>query len=306
MTTPVIVDTDPGNDDAVLLALLAASPAFDLVGVTTVAGNVGVEHTTRNARAVLDWFGRTDVPVARGAAAPLVRGLETADHVHGDAGLHAAPPDPTTPVVDGAGATAIVERARARPGEVTLLAVGPLTNVALALALEPDLPDLLADCVVMGGAAFVPGNASPAAEFNFHVDPEAARRVVRDLHPTVVGLDVTERATVPPATVRELASRGEPFRTVASWLAYRPPSALEDPGLEPAPVHDACVGVHLLGDAIAVAPFSAEVETCGACRGAFVCGDPDEDGAPATADVAVDVDVEAFRETLLAALDGLA
>lgn len=304
MSTPVLIDTDPGNDDAVLLALAAAADGMEIAAVTTVAGNVGLEATTRNARAILDWFGEADVPVAAGADAPLVRELDTAAHVHGTEGLHGHPPETSNEFTGTAGANEIVERARARPGELTLMAVGPLTNVALALALEPDLPELLDDLYVMGGAAFVSGNASPTAEYNFYADPEAARRVVREAEPKVVGLDATNDATVNPDTVREWAGRGEPFRTIASWLAYAAPENVEDALAEPGSMasHDAAVGVDLLADVLEFEPYPAEVETYGSCRGALICDDRDRSEAAPNVEVAVDIDTREFRKELVGTL----
>ena len=305
MTRSVLIDTDPGNDDAVLLALALSADGVDVDAVTTVAGNVGLDDTTRNARAILDWFGRSDVPVAPGAAAPLVRELDDASHVHGGGGLHGHPPEPVTDTTATAAATTIVERARARPGELTLLAVGPLTNVALALALEPELPDLLDDLYVMGGAAFVSGNATPSAEYNFYADPEAAHRVVRDAAPKIVGLDVTNHATVPPETVREWADGAEPFRTMASWMAYAAPEDVEDALAEEGQMrsHDAVVGVDLLSDVLTFESYPATVETCGSCRGALVCDDRDHADESPNAQVAIDVDADRFRETLLGTLE---
>lgn len=304
MSTSLLIDTDPGNDDAVLLALATVAEGIDVVGVTSVAGNDRLEHTTWNASAVLDWFGNGDVPVAPGAAAPLIRELETASAIHGPRGLHELPPEPTNDPVSTAGANAIVEQARTHPEKLTLVAVGPLTNVALALALEPDLPDLLDDLYVMGGAAFVGGNVTPMAEYNFYADPEAARRVVREAHPKLVGLDVTNHATVPPKTIREWAMEQEPFRTMAAWMAYTSlenlDQALADDG--PASVHDATVGVELLTEILTFEPSYAEIETCGSCRGTLICDDQGVTGNAPNVEVAVDIDAAAFRETLLETL----
>jgi len=307
MPTPVLLDTDPGNDDAVLLALAAAADEMDIEAVTTVAGNVGLDDTTRNARAILDWFGESEVPVAAGAAAPLVRELDTAAHVHGPGGLHGHPPETASEPTGAAGPNVIVERARARPGELTLMAVGPLTNVALALALEPDLPQLLDDLYVMGGAAFVSGNASPTAEYNFYADPEAARRVVREAEPKVVGLDATNEATVSPDTVREWAGRNDPFRTMASWMAYAAPEDVEDALAEPGSMasHDAAVGVDLLADVLEFESYPAQVETNGSVRGALICDDRDRSEATPNVEVAVDTDTQQFREELIGTLGTL-
>lgn len=306
VTRPVLVDVDPGNDDAVLLAMAAAAADLDVVGVTTVAGNAPIDLTTRNARAVLAWAGASDVPVARGAAAPLVRPPATAD-VHGPGGLYGDLPTPEGGPIDAPAARFLVERARERPGELSLLAVGPLTNVALALALEPDLPDLLDELYVMGGAATVSGNATPAAEFNFWADPEAARRVVRDAGPRVVGLDVTDRATAPAEAVRSWAGAGESGRTLAAWTAYSPPAAAAEAVVDDPPsVHDAVVGAHLLGDVLAFEACPAEVATGGPARGELIVDRRARSESEPNAEVALGVDVEAFRETLIEHLRGLA
>lgn len=303
MHTPVLIDTDPGNDDAVLLALAAASPAIDLVGVTTVAGNVGLENTTRNARAVLEWAGLPDVPVVPGATGPLVREAETAP-VHGPGGLYGGLPDPDGTPEPGHAARTIVETARAHDGDLVLVAVGPLTNVALALALEPALPELLDELYVMGGAAMTGGNVTPMAEYNFYHDPEAAHRVVRDGDPRLVGLDVTDRATLRGETLRELAAGPDPLRTVAGWLAYTEPENVADALAEgdPPGTHDATVGVELLGGVLDFERHHATVETCGSCRGTLVVDERGVTGGDANVDVALDIDVPAFRETLLSGL----
>lgn len=307
MTTPVLIDVDPGNDDAVLLALAAASDDLDVVGVSTVAGNVALSDTSRNARAVLDWLGAEDVPVSDGADRPLTREQEGAD-VHGPGGLFGDIPDPERRPIETAAPVHIVKQARSRPGELTLVAVGPLTNVAVALAIEPDLPDLLDDLIVMGGSAWAGGNATPAAEFNFYADPEAARRVVRDAAPKIVGLDVTERATVLPDQLRELSEAGEPLHTIAGWLAYADPDDVENVlAVDERPsIHDPTVGAHLIGDVLEFEPYPATVETCGDCRGALVADDRRWSEAEPNVEVAVDIDLDGFRSTLLDVLGELA
>jgi inosine-uridine nucleoside N-ribohydrolase len=193
---PVILDVDTGLDDAMALALALLSPMVELVAVTTVAGNVDVVQTTRNSLTVLDWFGATGVPVHRGASRPLVNPLRTAADYHGDDGLGDAnlPPSARTTGPDR-GPAAMIRLATARPGELTLVCVGPLTNLAIALNVEPGLPNLLAGLVIMGGAFWVPGNRTPTAEFNVYVDPEAAAQVFatakRFKQVTAIGLDVS-------------------------------------------------------------------------------------------------------------------
>jgi purine nucleosidase len=196
---PVILDVDTGTDDALALGYAVASPRIELVAVTTVAGNVGVEKTTANTLAVLDWLGAGDVPVHRGASRPLVRPHRDAVYFHDEGGLGGAQLPPSTRSVGAdRGPAALIRLARLRPRELTLVTLGPLTNLAIALNVEPNLPELLKSVVVMGGAYSVPGNTTPAAEFNILVDPEAAEQVFTARFPTLttVGLDVTERVAL--------------------------------------------------------------------------------------------------------------
>jgi purine nucleosidase len=196
---PVILDVDTGTDDALALGYAVASPRIELVAVTTVAGNVGVEKTTANTLAVLDWLGAGDVPVHRGASRPLVRPHRDAVYFHDEGGLGGAQLPPSTRSIGGdRGPAALIRLARLRPRELTLVTLGPLTNLAIALNVEPNLPELLKSVVVMGGAYSVPGNTTPAAEFNILVDPEAAEQVFTARFPTLttVGLDVTERVAL--------------------------------------------------------------------------------------------------------------
>ena len=196
---PVILDVYTGTDDALALGYAVASPRIELVAVTTVAGNVGVEKTTANTLAVLDWLGAGDVPVHRGASRPLVRPHRDAVYFHDEGGLGGAQLPPSIRSVGAdRGPAALIRLARLRPREVTLVTLGPLTNLAIALNVEPNLPELLKSVVVMGGAYSVPGNTTPAAEFNILVDPEAAEQVFTARFPnlTTVGLDVTERVAL--------------------------------------------------------------------------------------------------------------
>ena len=196
---PLILDVDTGTDDALALAYAVASHRIELVAVTTVAGNVDVEKATANTLAVLDWLGADQVPVHRGASHPLVRPLRDATYFHHEGGLGGARlPSSRREVGADKGPAALIRLARARPLELTLVTLGPLTNLAIALNVEPRLPEMLRSVVVMGGAFTVPGNTTPAAEFNILVDPEAAQQVFAAPFPdlTVVGLDVTEEVTL--------------------------------------------------------------------------------------------------------------
>ena len=224
--TPLILDVDTGIDDALALALAVRWSLVDLVAVTTLAGNVPVELSTRNSLAVLDWLGASDVPVHRGASRPLVRPLRTATHVHHDDGLGGADLPPSgRPLGPDRGPAAIVRLANARPGELTLVCVGPLTNLAIALNVEPDLPELLAGLVVMGGAYWVPGNVTPRAEFNVYVDPEAAAQVFeaapRFRRLTAVGLDVSTRTVLRRPDWEAIAGAAEPAVRLVELVGRR-------------------------------------------------------------------------------------
>src|SRR6185437_15919771 len=194
----IILDTDPGIDDALALVLALDSPEVQLEAITTVHGNVPVEMTTRNALGLLEVAGRSDVPVARGSAQPLVRAPVDAKYVHGPTGLGTlALPEPQTSVVTQSAADLIIERVQAAPGEVTLVPIGPLTNLALALRREPAIASQVREVVIMGGALRVPGNVTPAAEFNIYADPHAAQVVFKAGWPIrLVALDVTNITTM--------------------------------------------------------------------------------------------------------------
>ncbi|MGH2559290.1 MAG: nucleoside hydrolase [Thermomicrobiales bacterium] len=199
---PVILDVDTGVDDALALALAVASPEAEIVAVTTLAGNVDVGRATANTLTVLDWLGATDVSVHYGASSPLARDHVDAAFVHGENGLGNAefPASKRSPGNDR-GPAAVIRLAKERPGELTLVCLGPLTNLAIALNVEPTLGERLRRVVMMGGAFAVAGNVTPHAEFNVYCDPEAAFKVFRSALPniTVVGLDVTHQTALPRA-----------------------------------------------------------------------------------------------------------
>ncbi len=211
---PLILDVDTGVDDALALLYAVASPEADLIAATCVMGNVSVEQATENTLAVLEAAGRPDVEVARGAARPLARDHVPFPVVHGERGLgRAAPPPPTGTPSQRSATEVIVRSARQRPGEILLVATGPLTNVALALREEPALPQLLGGFALMGGAFARGGNVTPAAEANVWVDPAAAAEVFAAFSgldesrlPVCVGLDITERAVLRPQELKEIVA----------------------------------------------------------------------------------------------------
>jgi inosine-uridine nucleoside N-ribohydrolase len=219
--TTVILDCDPGHDDAIALLLALASPELDLLGVTTVSGNQTLEKTTANAIRVLDHVGRAELPVSAGAPRPLVRERHTAAEVHGETGLdgpNLPPPsrDPEpTHAIDWI-ATAVAGSAE----PVTLIPTGPLTNIALLLARYPELEARIERIVLMGGA-IGEGNTTPAAEFNIWVDPEAAHRVFEsELDVTMVGLDVTHQALMTPVHAERLRAAGRAGTLVAELYDF--------------------------------------------------------------------------------------
>ena len=250
MSRKIIIDTDPGQDDAVAILLALASDELDLLGITCVAGNVPLELTALNARKVCELAGRSDVPVFAGCDRPMQRSLVTAEHVHGKTGLDGVElPAPKMPLQEQHAVDFLIERLRAEPeGEITLCPIGPLTNIATALQRAPDIAERIREIVLMGGAYFEVGNITPAAEFNIYVDPEAAEIVFKSGIPlTVMPLDVTHKALVTAprvAAFRALGSRvGE---VVAGWTAFFERFDKEKYGSEGAPLHDPTVIAWLL------------------------------------------------------------
>jgi inosine-uridine nucleoside N-ribohydrolase len=212
----IILDTDPGLDDALALFLALASPEVHLEAITTVSGNVHVDLTTRNALALLELTGRTTIPVARGCDRPIARQPVIADYVHGQNGLGGvALPEPRLQPVKQHAVDVIIEKVMAAPQEITLVPVGPLTNIALALRKEPRIAEYVREVVIMGGALRVPGNVTPEAEFNIYADPHAAHIVFHAGWPVrLVTLDVTNKTLLEREQVQRLASNGNPV----TWL----------------------------------------------------------------------------------------
>jgi inosine-uridine nucleoside N-ribohydrolase len=241
MTIPILIDCDPGHDDAIAILLALASPELELRGVTTVSGNQTLEKTTANALRVLEFAGRGDVPVAAGADRPLVREQYVAEFVHGESGLDGPdlPPPHGTPVAQHA-----VDFLAERVAGTTLVAVGPLTNVGLLLARHPDArPERI---VIMGGA-IAEGNVTPAAEFNIWADPEAAHRVFTSgIDLTMIGLDVTHKAVMTRAHAEQLRASGRVGTMVAELFDFFSRFHLRHYGSEDSPIHDAVAVAHLL------------------------------------------------------------
>jgi purine nucleosidase len=247
----IIIDTDPGQDDAVaLLAALASPDDFDVAGIVAVAGNVPLAHTERNARRIVDLSGRRDVPVYAGCARPLARRLVTAEHVHGRTGLDGIDlPDPVTPLGEAHGVDFIIATLLdAEPGSVTLATLGPLTNIAMALVKAPEIVPHVREIVMMGGAYFEVGNITPAAEFNIFVDPEAADVVLTSGIPVVMApLDLTHRMLATRERLDRIAGLGNRAgKAVAGLLAFSERFDLAKYGSIGAPLHDPCTIAWLL------------------------------------------------------------
>lgn len=248
MARPIIIDTDPGQDDAVAILMALASPELDVIGITTVAGNVPQPLVTSNALRLVELAGRTGVPVHRGCERPLVRPLYTAEYVHGPTGIDGADlPEPTSDAADGHGVDFIVERCLAAAEPITICALGPLTNVATAIVEQPSIVDRIAEVVLMGGA-FSGGNTTPVAEFNIYVDPHAARIVFEAGAPiTVMPLDVTHKALVVEADLERLRALGtEAALATAGMLGYYSRFDMERYGIEGGPLHDPSVIAYLV------------------------------------------------------------
>ena len=237
----ILIDTDPGVDDSMAILLAFASPEVDIVGLTTVFGNVGVDQTTLNALRLVELAGRPDVPVAMGADKPLLRpNTGQGWMVHGRNGLGEAefPPPKSQPDPRRA-AQFIIDAIMANPGEITLVPLGPLTNVALAVSVEPRIAENVRDVVLMGGAANVPGNASPVGEANIRNDPESAHIVFHAGWPlTMVGLDVTEKTVMTPEYLEQLARANTPATDFISRITPHYLAFSQRWGVNGFPVHD--------------------------------------------------------------------
>ncbi len=250
MARPIIIDTDPGQDDAVAILVALAASELDVVGITTVAGNVPQPLVTTNALKLCELVGRIDVRVFAGAEQPLERELYTAEYVHGPTGIDGAdlPPPVTTP--DGKEAVDfIIESCLAAGDEgITLCPIGPLTNIASAIAREPTIIPKIREIALMGGGFFQGGNTTPVAEFNIYVDPDAAAIVFGSGAPiTMFPLDVTHKALVLPEDLDRIRAIGTPVSdAVAGMLDFYERHDVEKYGIPGGPLHDPCVVAYLI------------------------------------------------------------
>ena len=243
MPTKIILDCDPGHDDAVALLLAWGNPDIELVGVTTVAGNQTIDKVTRNALAIAQVAGITGVPFARGAHRPLVREVEVAEGIHGESGLDGPVlPEPTIELDPRHAVYFIIDTVMAaEPGEITLVPTGALTNIALAVRKEPRIAERVKQVVLMGGGVNV-GNWSATSEFNIVIDPEAAHIVFNEKWPlTMVGLDLTHEALATPEVAASIAAVGTgPARFVGDLLTFFGHAYKDEQGFDYPPVHDPC------------------------------------------------------------------
>jgi purine nucleosidase len=344
MPVPLILDVDTGIDDALALLYACASPDAELAAVTCIGGNVDARQVAENTLAVLELAGRTDVPVYLGSETPLRKALTTSPETHGPRGLGDAElPTPATELGDGEAAYRIVDLARSRPGEIMLVTLGPLTNLALALEREPSLPSLLRGWVLMGGVYRGPGNTTPTSEWNIHVDPDAAKQCFaawgtqevaheQRPRPLAMGLEVTERARIRPEDVRHLAVRAgaqpmdavpvgqEPIRAIGSVEAnpilrfvvdalrfYFQFHAQYD-GFYGAFIHDPFALAAALDPSLVKAePVFVDVEAgANLAHGMTVADWRHSTGNPSNLDVAVEGDAAAFVDRFIERVGGLA
>jgi pyrimidine-specific ribonucleoside hydrolase len=297
---PVILDCDPGHDDAIAILLALGSPEVDLLGITTTFGNQTLEKTTANALRVLTLAGRDDVPVAVGAERPLRRPLVVAAHVHGESGLDGPllPEPASTPTALGA-TDFMAEAVSASRRPVTLIPTGPLTNVASYLAAHGTAG--IGRIVLMGGA-IAEGNMTPAAEFNIWADPEAAHAVFScGLDVTMVGLDVTHRAVTTPALQERLRGLGAVGTFVAELVDFFAVYHRETYGWEGAPIHDAVAVAEVVRPELVTTLLrNVEIELeSELCRGRTVVDLWRRTERPPNARVGVDLDTEGFFELLV-------
>jgi inosine-uridine nucleoside N-ribohydrolase len=303
MSTPIVIDCDPGHDDAIAILLALASPEVELRGITTVAGNQTLEKTTRNALKILELAGRTDIPVAAGADRPLVRELRTAAHVHGESGLEGPDlPEPTTKVVDAHTADLLAELLE--PG-VVLVPTGPLTNVALLLERHPDVKP---ERIVWMGGAIAEGNVTPAAEFNAFVDPEAAARVFASgIEVTLIGLDITHKALFTRAHADRLRGTGRAGKAVAELSDFFQIFHESRYRFDGSPIHDALAVAEVIDPSlVTTVECNVEIETASQwCDGRTVVDRWNVTDGPRNCRAGIDVDAERFLELLVERISAL-
>jgi purine nucleosidase len=308
--TKIILDCDPGHDDALAMMLAHGSDQIDLVAVTTVAGNQTLAKVTHNARVVATVIGLDGVPVAAGCDRPLVRPSMVSVDIHGESGLDGPVlPTPTVPLDEAHGVDLLIETIMASvPGEITVVATGPATNLATALVREPAIAERVAAVVLMGGA-FTRGNITPAAEFNVYADPQATAAVLAASWPvTQIGLDLTHQATATPDVIARIAGLDTgPARFAAELLAFFAASYQQAQGMPAPPVHDACAVAYVIDPSlIETRPAHVEVELAGRHTTGMTVTDFSEGSGPRTVTVGVTLDRSRFWDLMVASIAALA
>ena len=267
MSENIIIDTDPGQDDAVAILLALASPEeINLLGLTAVAGNVPLNLTVKNARTICELAKMKNISIFKGCEKPLKRNLVTAEHVHGKTGLDGIIlPEPTMPIKESHAVDFIIETIRENPRHaITICALGPLTNIAMALEKAPDIAIKIKQIILMGGAYFEVGNITPTAEFNIYVDPEAAKIVFNSgVKLIILPLDVTHKALISEDRVNAFKKIGTPVaKAVSEWTNFFERFDKEKYGSVGAPLHDPCVIAYLLDPSIFTGRYiNVEIET---------------------------------------------
>lgn len=310
---PLIIDSDPGLDDALAIGLAVARPELYLLAVTTVGGNVDVRHCTENALRLLHAFGRPDIPVAEGADGPLTGAIVRATAIHGEGGIGRTmlPPSPSAPHPEGAVAL-IARLLRDSPVPVTIAPIGPLTNIALLIRLHPELLPRIGHLALMGGSVGE-GNTTASAEFNVYADPEAADIVFRSGIPiTMLGLDVTHQATLDARAADRLRTAGtESGRIAAELVDFAIERVGQWYGGTTTAIHDAVAIAHLaIADLVAVASYNVRIDTTdGPARGRTVCegmtGRMERSGLAPNAEVGIRIDQGRFEDILVEAFSAL-
>ena len=259
----IILDCDPGHDDAIAILLAAGNPNIELVGITTVSGNAEIDKVTQNALKVCEVANLKNIPVVKGSGQPLVRARENAPAIHGESGMDGPVlPDPTIKAQDEHAVHFIIRKLLESDGDITLVPVGPLTNIAMAMRLEPKILPKIKEIVLMGGGSF--GNWTPAAEFNIYADAEAAKVVFESGVPiTMMGLDLTHQALATPEVTEKIGNiNNQASEFVKELLTYFRKTYFEVFGFEHPPVHDACSVAYVIDPSvIETKKLHVEIET---------------------------------------------
>lgn len=306
----VILDTDPGIDDALAFILLKAMPEVSLQAITTTHGNTTVQKCTTNALKLVELLGMHDIPVAEGAHEPLVKTLSVAEETHGDTGLgHAVLPAPTTRVVESNAANLIIDIVNANPGEITILCIGPVTNLALALLKEPSLRKKIKNVVSMAGTIHYPGNATPSSEYNVFCDPEAFDILLKSgIDLTIVPLDVTYKCLFTKEHIKRLAGARDDIRTfIDRATAFYMEFHLEYQGIEGCAINDPLAAAILIKpELVTMRDYYLDIELHGDHTTAKLSADHFVAlGNPPNAQVAMEVDVEGFMDFFIERVSAL-